>query len=74
MSTTPFERDLARDGRRLARARAAEEQARDNLAATVQEAVSAGVSEVRAAELAGVDRMTIRAWLGKSPRARGQDS
>ena len=30
----------------------------------------AGISQARTAELLGVDRMTVRAWLGLAPRAK----
>lgn len=35
------------------------------LKTAVRKAVGAGMSEVEAAKLAGVTRMTVRAWLGK---------
>lgn len=58
----------------LAEARAdAEEATRDALAAirgrVVLSVRGQGVSERAAAERAGVDRMTVRAWLGKSTGA-----
>lgn len=44
---------------------AGREQARDDLARAVRGAVAAGMSEAQAARFAGVDRMTVRKWLGK---------
>lgn len=41
------------------------QESRDELAQAVREAVKADVTEVEAAKLAGVTRMTVRAWLGK---------
>ena len=51
-------------------ARKARNQARNDLAEAVREAVGTGMSEVRAAQLAGVTRMTVRAWLGKGDGLR----
>lgn len=50
---------------RYAQARAERDAARDLLAEQVRQAVAAGMTEVEAAKVAGVDRMTIRSWLGK---------
>ncbi len=42
------------------------EESRDELRDAVREAVNnGGMTEKRAAQLAGVTRMTVRAWLGK---------
>lgn len=41
------------------------DRARDDLAAAVRGAVARGMSESQAARFAGVDRMTVRKWLGK---------
>ena len=53
-------------GRRFARARAQRETAREALAEAVRAAVAGGMTEVEAARRAGVDRLTVRRWLGKS--------
>ena len=39
--------------------------ARDDLRAAVIEAAESGTPETQLAKIAGVTRMTIRAWLGK---------
>ena len=39
--------------------------AADQLRDAVRGAIAAGMTEVEAAKLAGVTRMTVRAWLGK---------
>jgi hypothetical protein len=64
------ERELLEEKLRVAAARRG--QAIEQLAAATEElrrlvvqAVAAGITEVAAARLAQVDRMTIRAWLGK---------
>ena len=49
--------------RRYARAQTARDQARDALADEVRAAVAAGMTEVEAARVGGVDRMTVRKWL-----------
>ena len=41
------------------------QQAREDLADAVRQAVAGGMSEVRAARIAGVGRMTVRKWVGK---------
>ena len=58
-------RELERAGRRAAVAKAQRDAAFAVLAAKVREAVAAGLTEVDAARLAGVDRMTVRRWLHK---------
>ena len=60
-------------GRRLAKARQAESDAMDEIKASLPAAIAAGVTEVDAARLTGLDRMTIRKMLGKDPR-RGQSA
>ncbi len=42
------------------------QQIRSELVTAVRRAVEAGMSESEAARLAGVTRMTVRAWQGKS--------
>ena len=44
------------------------QESRDELRGAVREAVKHGMTEVEAAKLAGVTRMTVRAWLGKGKR------
>ena len=56
---------LERAARRYARAQPARNEARDRLAEAVRDAVAAGMTEVDAARVGGVDRMTVRKWLGK---------
>lgn len=56
---------LVKAGKALAKARAAEREARDATFAAITAAVADGVSESAAARLAGVDRMTVRKVLGK---------
>lgn len=41
------------------------QESRDELRDAVQQAVAAGVTEVEAARLSGVTRMTVRKWVGK---------
>lgn len=52
-------------GQQYADHRAAGDALRDRLADTVRQAIAEGMTEVEAARLAGVSRMTVRAWLGK---------
>jgi len=53
--------------RNYARAKDRLAEARDELRRHVREVVGTGaMSEAEAARVAGVDRMTVRAWLGKS--------
>ena len=59
------ESSLQQAAKAYAKAQLAREQARDRLAAAVRLAVAEGMTEVDAAAIAGVNRMTIRAWLGK---------
>lgn len=51
--------------RRYAADKARLSRSREDLADLVRMAVRHGMSEVKAAEAAGVTRMTVRAWLGK---------
>jgi hypothetical protein len=46
-------------------ARAGRDTARDVLAQAVRDAVAGGMTEVEAAKISGVDRMTVRKWVGK---------
>ena len=41
------------------------EESRNELREAVRRATAAGMTEVEAARLAGVTRMTVRSWLGK---------
>jgi hypothetical protein len=60
---------IARHGAELATARAATRAARDALRPLVARAVARGTTEAEVARLAGVDRMTVREWAGKTPSA-----
>lgn len=44
--------------------------AREDLLEAVVRGHQAGISEVRLAQLAGIDRMTVRSWIGKPPKPR----
>jgi len=57
--------DLSEHGVVHAAARAAADETRAVLRAAVSRAVEGGLSEAEAARAAGVDRMTVRSWLGK---------
>lgn len=73
MSTDPmsdYRRALASQGASLAQARGLVASHRDRLRQTVRTAASAGMAEAELARVAGVDRMTVRAWLGKRPPNR----
>lgn len=61
-------RDL---GAAYARARQETESARVALRAALVAAVRDGMPEAHAARHAGVDRMTVRAAVGKRPQRRG---
>jgi len=52
-------------GQAWRKAKEAERRAAEDCYAALVAAVAAGVSEVEAAKLAGVDRMTVRRALGK---------
>lgn len=56
---------LTRAAKRYAAARQAMQQERNRLRAEVELAAANGTPETELARLAGVDRMTIRSWLGK---------
>jgi hypothetical protein len=59
------EHRLQAAGAHLAAVRLEQRQAMAYLADVLPGAIAAGVSEVRAARLAGVDRLTVRGLLGK---------
>lgn len=63
-------RALAAQGADLRLAREHAVRKRDRLRQTVRLAYSAGIAEAELARRAGVDRMTVRAWLGKRPANR----
>ena len=52
-------------GRRYATAKGVADAERHTLRIAVRDAVHQGMTEVKAAKLAGVSRPTVRAWLGK---------
>ena len=52
-------------GKKFTRARAAATEASRIAQIMAQSAYSEGISETRIAEELGVDRMTVRKWLGK---------
>ncbi len=56
---------LAKARRASERADATRDRARQQLRQAVVDAVTAGVPEAEVARLAGVTRMTVRAWIGK---------
>jgi transposase len=60
-----WESVLAECGKKLRTARNTQATALTLAEHLTTEAVSEGISEKRAAELLGVDRMTVRKWLGK---------
>ena len=57
--------DVAKAGKQWHAAKARERDAAAKLYAAIVQAVEDGLSEVQAAELAGVNRMTVRRALGK---------
>lgn len=57
--------DLAKAGKRWHTARDRERALAVELYAAIVEAVKGGMTEVQAAKVAGVDRMTVRRALGK---------
>ncbi|PWJ24557.1 hypothetical protein ATK17_0649 [Branchiibius hedensis] len=63
MSTT--EADVRAVAATFHHARAHHTERKEHLAATVRNAYADGATEVDLAAWAGVDRMTIRRWLGK---------
>ena len=62
---TPEEKKLDRAGHHWAVSRASERADAERCYAAIRRAIEAGTSEVRAAKIAGVDRMTVRRALGK---------
>lgn len=60
--------ELEKAAHRYRITRAALDNRRDELAVEVRAAVNGGMSEVEAARLAGVSRMTVRSWLGKGAK------
>jgi DNA-binding transcriptional regulator YiaG len=57
--------ELTKAGQTLSVARAQLEYAMSNAQYAAIRAVNAGVSESTAAKTLGVDRMTVRKWMGK---------
>lgn len=57
--------DVAKAGKQWQAAKARERDAAAKLYAAIVQAVEDGLTEVQAAELAGVNRMTVRRALGK---------
>ena len=57
--------DVAKAGKQWHAAKARERDAAAKLYAAIVQAVEGGMTEVQAAELAGVNRMTVRRALGK---------
>lgn len=51
--------------RRREKAKAALAQVTDEAKTAARAGAEAGIAEARLSELLGVDRMTIRSWLGK---------
>ena len=57
--------DVAKAGKQWHAAKARERDAAAKLYAAIVQAIESGMTEVQAAELAGVNRMTVRRALGK---------
>lgn len=57
--------DVAKAGKQWHAAKARERDAAAKLYAAIVQAVEDGMTEVQAAELAGVNRMTVRRAMGK---------
>ena len=57
--------ELERAGRKLLSARKAEEAAFDAAKTAALQAITEGQTEVAVAAALGVDRMTVRKWVGK---------
>ena len=57
--------ELERAGRRLRSARNAEKKAMEDARVAALAAIEDGVSEASVAKVLGVDRMTVRKWVGK---------
>lgn len=62
---TPEEKLLDKYGREWRRMREREREQAELVYKWIRKTVEAGTSEVRAAKIAGVDRMTVRRALGK---------
>ncbi|MCG5431252.1 helix-turn-helix domain-containing protein [Mycobacterium sp. MYCO198283] len=62
---TYTEQERRAHGRKLARARAAQAEALRFAAVLARSARAEGVPETQIAEELGVDRMTVRRWIGK---------
>lgn len=62
---TMEELELVKHGKRWRKARDQEREAAEHTYESIRRAVASGTSEVQAAELAQVDRMTVRRALGK---------
>jgi DNA-binding transcriptional regulator YiaG len=60
-----MESRLRAHGLKLAAARDRERQIREETPALIVEAASLSISQRRIAELLGVDRMTVRKWVGQ---------
>lgn len=56
---------LTHAGNRLARARGNVDALMDNAREIALDAISSGATEAEVARILGVDRMTVRKWLGK---------
>lgn len=65
MSTEDLKAWAAEAGQRYRETGRAAAEARAELREAIRQLVESGVSEVEAARLVGVTRMTIRKWLGK---------
>ena len=61
----PVTMELIRAGRKLAVARDELVYAKDDAKAAAKVAVDAGEAEQYVAEVLGVNRLTVRKWLGK---------
>lgn len=64
-SLVTIEERLDRAGQEWAGQRKALKTKRQQLQTLAREAISAGVAETEIARRLGVDRMTVRQWLGK---------
>lgn len=65
MALGVIESDLVVAAKAYAAAVTSRDGARDALADAVRQAVASGMPETQAAHIAGVNRMTVRKWLGK---------
>ena len=65
-----WEISLASRGRHLAAARARQAAVMDTLRQQAVAAAAEGIPETVIAKLCGVDRMTLRGWLGKDQRRK----